>query len=104
MAKYSGYVGFAVVEETEMGVWTQSISERLCYGDVLRRRLNVQQNTSINGDITLSNEISIVADPYANENFHCIRFVTYMGKRWCVTGVEVEYPRIRLTLGGVFNG
>ncbi len=104
MAKYSGYVGFAIVEETDFGIWTQSINERLYYGDVLRRRLNIQQNTSINGNLTLSNEISIIADPYAYENFNNIRYVTYLGKRWCVTAIETEYPRLRLTIGGVFNG
>ena len=51
----------------------------------------------------MTNEISLVADPYARENFHMIRYACFMGTRWEVTSVEVQYPRLVLTLGGVYN-
>lgn len=58
----------------------------------------------MNDDINVSNEISILADPYANQNFHAMRYVEFMGAKWKISGVEVQYPRLILSVGGVYNG
>ena len=52
----------------------------------------------------ISNEITILADAYAFQNYQNIRYAEVMGARWKVNYVEVQYPRLRLTLGGVYNG
>lgn len=100
--KYYGQVGYAETVKTAPGVWEEQIVERDYYGDVIRnmRRLEGQE---VNEDLNISNQISIVSDPYANENFHAIRYVTYMGTKWKVTSVEVQYPRLLLTIGGIYN-
>ena len=51
----------------------------------------------------LSDEISIVADPFANENYFAIRFVEYMGAKWKVQSISVQFPRLNLSLGGLYN-
>lgn len=51
----------------------------------------------------VSNEFSIVADPFAYANFHSMRFIEYMGAKWKISNVEVQYPRLILTVGGVYN-
>lgn len=104
MAKYHGAIGYGVSTETYPGVWDESIIERKYYGDITKNRMNVQQNTVINGGITLNNIISIVTDSFARENAFNIRYATYLGKKWRVTNIEVEFPRIILTLGGLYNG
>ena len=101
MAKFYGVIGYAVTEETKPGVWTEKISERMYYGDLTRRLQSAEQ---LNDNINVANEISIVADPFANENFHSMRYVEFMGAKWKVTSVEVQYPRLILTMGGVYNG
>lgn len=63
-----------------------------------------EQGQSINDNITLNNSISIIADAYAYENFFAIQYVKVMGTAWKVTSVEVQRPRLILTLGGVWNG
>ena len=55
-------------------------------------------------NINVANEISIVADPFANQNFHTMLYVEFMGTKWKITNVEVKRPRLTLTLGGVYNG
>ena len=75
MAKYSGNIGFAITEESAPGVWTEQIVERHYYGDVTRNRTQIQTNTSVNGNITFSNVISILADPFAILNFLLLRFL-----------------------------
>lgn len=104
MAKFFGVIGFNDgTVETRPGVWEQQVVERQYYGDLIRNSRRLQQTDQLNDDINISNEISIVADPYANANFHSIRYVEFMGAKWKVTNVEVQYPRLKLTLGGVWN-
>jgi hypothetical protein len=103
MAKFYGVVGYAETVETAPGVWTEQITERPYFGDVVRNLRRLQTPSTLNDDVNISNEISIVTDPYANQNFHAIRYVEYMGTKWKVPSVEVQYPRLILTLGGVYH-
>ena len=104
MAKWFGVIGFAATEETKPGVWVEKITERNYYGDVTRNTSRLQSSDQLNDSINVSNVISIVADPFANQNFHAIRYAEFMGAKWKITNVEVERPRLKLTLGGVHNG
>lgn len=104
MSKFYGAVGYGVLSETFPGVWDETMVERKYYGDVLKNRVNVNQGTTINPGITVNNTISIMTDQFARENIFAIRYVVYLGQKWRVTSVEEAYPRVNLTLGGVFNG
>lgn len=104
MAKFYGVIGFAETVETKPGIWKEVITERSYSGDLIRNSRNLQTSDSVNDNINISNEISIIADPYAEANFHNIRFVKFMGTKWKIKNVEVLYPRLRLTVGGVYNG
>lgn len=104
MAKFCGVIGYAETRETTPGVWTEEIVERRSYGDLIRNTRRLQSSGNLNDNVTISNEISIVADPYAYQNFHAMRYVEFMGTKWRVTSVDVQYPRLILTLGDVYNG
>lgn len=104
MAKFYGVIGYAVNEETSPGVWKEQITEREYFGDLIRNTRRLQSADQLNDNINVANEISIVADPFANENFHTMRYVKFMGAKWKITNVEVQYPRLILTVGGVYNG
>lgn len=103
MAKFYDNVGYAVMTETAPGVWSEQIHERPYYGDVLRNFRRLQGTSNLNDDVNIGNEISIISDPYANQNFHAIRYVEFMGTKWKVPSVDVQYPRLILSLGGVYN-
>lgn len=105
MAKFFGKIGYAITEETAPGVWTENIITREYQGDVTRntRRLD-SPNETLNDNINISNEISIVADPFAYNNFHSMRWIEWFGTKWKVTSVSVQYPRLVLMIGGVYNG
>lgn len=103
MAKFSGKIGFSQMVEKKPGYWVEDIVERPYYGDITRLMGGYQNSGNVNDNITLNNTISIVADPYANENFQHMRYVVYMGTKWKITNAEVQYPRIILTIGGVCN-
>ena len=104
MPKFFGVVGYATMVETRPGVYEEQITERSYYGDVVRNVRNLQNANQLNDNINISNEISIVADPFANENFHSMRYAQFMGAKWKINSVEVKYPRLILQLGGVYNG
>lgn len=104
MAKFYGKIGYAETVETNAGVWQEKITERSYFGDLVRNTRMTQSAGQLNDNINISNEISIVADPFANQNFHLMRYVEFMGAKWKITNVEVKYPRLILTVGGVYNG
>lgn len=104
MAKFYGKIGYASTVETKPGVYEEQIVERSYYGDLIRNTRRLQSADKVNDDINISNEINIVADPYATNNFHTMRYAVFMGTKWKISNVEVSYPRLILTLGGVYNG
>lgn len=104
MAKFYGPIGFAVSKETKPGIWTSEITERKYYGDVVPTVRISPTADQVNDDLNVTDQISIMADGFATENFHSMRYVEYMGAVWKVTTVRVQRPRLILTLGGAYNG
>ena len=103
MAKWYGKVGYADQVETAPGVWEEQITERHYYGDVVRNIRKLESSGEVNDNINVSVEISIVADPYAIQNFHTMRYIEFMGSLWKIYNVEVNYPRLVLAIGGLYT-
>lgn len=103
MAKYYGNIGFSETVETEPGIWEDVITVRPYYGDLIRNFRKLENSSGINDNVNVSNEISILSDPYANQNFHSIKYIEFMGTKWKVNNIEVQYPRLILSIGGVYN-
>lgn len=110
MAKYYGKIGFIKTEETiengsGTGVWTEHIIERFYTGDVIRNSRNwAFKSETINSDINISNEISIISDDFARQNLGAMRYVEFMGSLWTISNISVDYPRLTLSIGGLYNG
>lgn len=104
MAKFCGIIGYALMKEVEPGIMEEQIVCNEYFGDVIRNTRRLQEVGKINDDINISNQISIIADPFANNNFHAMRYVEFMGAKWKITEVEVQYPRLILSMGGLYNG
>lgn len=102
--RYYGKVGYVTTVETRPGVWEDSeVVERPYYGEVLRYSRRWQGTDQLNDNLTISNQISILADPYAYEHFSDIKYIYWMNVKWKVPTIEVNYPRLILTLGEVYN-
>lgn len=105
MAKWFGVIGYAETVNTAPGVWDEQITEHNYYGDILSYSSRWDQNqNSTNDNVNVNNHISIVADPFAMENFYKMRYIEFMGTYWKVTNVQVQYPRLVISMGGVWNG
>lgn len=103
MAKWSGKIGFAENVEYEPGNWEPNIVERQYYGDVIRNISKRQNSGGVNDNIVIANNISIVADPYANNNLHTMKYIEFQGTKWKIESAEVQFPRITISIGDVWN-
>lgn len=104
MARYYGNIGYSQTIETSPGVWSDDqIIVRSYKGDIINNSRQTNNGNKINDDINLSMTISIVADRFAFDNFHNIKYATYYGEKWKVLDVKIQSPRLVLTLGGVYN-
>jgi len=106
MAKFSGTVGYAttVEDENRPGIWTEKIIEKRHRGDIIKEYLRVDSSERINANLKISNSISIVADDFSLNNLHNMRYIHYKSVNWDITGIDVDYPRVILAIGGVYNG
>lgn len=103
MAKWCGNIGYNITTETAPGVWEENIVPHKHFGDVTRNTRSLQSADQLNDNVNVSNEISIVADPFSRENFHSMRYIEFMGAKWKITNASVQYPRIVLTIGGLYK-
>lgn len=103
--KWCGKVGYSITKETKPGIWETRCEERTHIGEVTRTSSRWQNSPdSTNGDIHIQHTISVIADPFIKENFSLIKYIEFMGAKFKVTNIEVQYPRLLLTIGGVYNG
>lgn len=106
MAKFDGMVGYVIPTESEdnPGFWDPIETEKRYRGDINRTIVHSSPVTEINDGFSMNNEISILADSYANENFSFIRYVVIGGSKWKVSSVTMNSPRLVLVIGGLYNG
>lgn len=100
--KWFGQIAFTVQSENEAGITTETLVIRDYYGDLLKVYKN-DENNQVNLNFNVRNRISVLADPFAMNTFHSIAYITFMGAKWRVSGVEVQFPRLLIDLGDVYN-
>lgn len=104
MARFSGKIGYVTHVETSPGIWTEQIVERQYYGDLTRHSRKWGSSDSVNDNLTFNQDISIVADPYLFDNAHNMRYVIFRGIKWKITSFEMEYPRVKISMGEEYHG
>lgn len=103
MAKFYGNVGFVKTDEKEDSVWETVTEEKPYFGELTKNTLRYENQNKINDDINISNNVSILADEFAMKNLQFIKYVILNGFKWKVSSIDIAYPRLNLTLGGVYN-
>jgi len=108
MARFSGKVGYLITAEEIVdgeptGVWKETYKDRPYFGDIEQLSSRWSSGSNLNDDVVLTNTISIVADPFAFENFQKMRYVEWKGQKWKIESASVQTPRIVLSVGGVYN-
>lgn len=104
MSRFCGEVGFSFgSEEITPGIYAPKIVKRVYRGDTIRSARNWESSGRANDNLTIGNRISILADDYAFKHFGAMRYVKLYDILWQVKSVEIQRPRIILTLGGVYT-
>jgi len=103
MNRFHETIGFAQFKETAPGVHTEVIEERNYSGDVLQVISKWRDAETANQNLTTQNRFSFLSDPYAEQNYARMRYLTWMGERWKIVSAEVKRPRIIIAIGEVYN-
>lgn len=104
MSKFTGLVGYVTQGETAPGVWSPVDNPKKMKGDVLRQSSSSQNDNKVNSDISLNHRVSLLGDSYAFTNYYAIKWIELNGRKWEVASVELQRPRIIVTVGGLWNG
>lgn len=103
--KFSGTVGFWIADvETTPGVFQSQLVEKSYFGDVYKNERRWQEADQQNDLLKVNNTISILSDLFAQKNMASIKYVIWNGVKLKVTSVTVDYPRLKLEIGGMYNG
>lgn len=103
MGRFSGKIGFVKSVETEPDVWQMKCTERTYFGDVLARKVRFENGDSVLNDLALRNDISIIANQFAVENLGYMRYIIIADIKWSIISATLEYPRIVLSIGGMYH-
>lgn len=109
MSRFYGKLGYATATvETKPGVWKPgTIVEKDVVGNINNNGRILETSNVVNPNIILNVKISFIADTYASNNYQTIKYVKFRDSdiKWEVKSVvNINYPRLVLTLGGVYNG
>lgn len=104
MVKFAGLVGYGSQVETSPGIWELSEKTSLMKGELIRQNADIQDSGKINGDISLGHRVSLISDAYAIDNYYNMKWVAVDGIKWIVSSVEIQHPRLIVSLGGLWNG
>lgn len=108
MSKCKVMIGFVMTVETDPihnpGVYKEVRKELPYYAEITKMSRRLNSSDSINHGIELTNTFTIIADPYARNNFYAIKYLTFLGNKWTVSSIDIdEYPKMTLSLGGLYN-
>jgi hypothetical protein len=105
MVRFYGNIGYGRSVETAPGVAENVVVEKTYYGDIFRlTKDQIASSETVNDELRINIELSIVADDYMHTHLNEIYYIIYQGKRWKVSQVTPDRPRLKFRLGGVYNG
>lgn len=103
--KFSGEAGFRLKDvEVEPDVYEPQLVSKIIKGDVVQNRYGRQNSDKSTIDnITITNQLSIVANQFLMKHIANLLYVKFQGVKWKVVSYNIKAPRIFVDLGGVYN-
>ena len=102
MSRFSGKLGFVMTQETEEGVWLENTIELPAKGTIRSLYVRNDNSSSVNTNLRLTNEISILMNSKIQTYLETLRYVVFKGSKWEVQSIGVNYPRLTINLGGLY--
>lgn len=103
MARFTGLVGYVTQEESVPGVWSPVETQKMMKGDMIRQSSSGQNGDKVHSDISLNHRVSLLGDSYAFNNYYNLKWIMVNGRKWEVSSVEIQRPRIIVSIGGLWN-
>lgn len=100
-------IGYSIQEEdpVDSGIVVEKIVEHKYFGDVLKNGKRNENSPNLIDDISLDNEFSIIADKFARDNFHAMKYIVFYGTKWRISSADASSPpRIKIRVNCVYNG
>lgn len=101
--KWYGNIAFSNQVETEPDVFEERLIKKKFMGDFISVRKSNDMSSSINVDLSVSNQLSVLMDPFLQNNFHNIVYVEFNGGKWTVSSVELKERRLLLSFGKLYK-
>lgn len=103
--RVSGVIGYGEQTKIRPGVTDDVIIEKKFRGDLVRPPSSgPEEGGKVNDDLKVGVTISVVAGAYHSNHVHNMRYISWKGKLWKVANVDVNFPRLIIRLGGLYNG
>lgn len=91
-----------MTRETEEGVWLEDRVEIPVKGTIRSLYVRNDNNSSVNSNLRLTNEVSILLDSKIQTHLEALKYVIWKGSKWEVQSIGVNYPRLTIHLGGLY--
>jgi len=96
-------VGYSSTIETKPGIFEDEYREVSHVALVLSSKTAWVRGARAGDDVELNQRLSIIPTPDTYANVGAIKYVTYYGVKWKVISINMQRPRMVLTVGGIFN-
>ena len=106
--RWHGMIGFETQVEVsddpnKATVWKPQIVPKHYYGDVQRLiKREASSGDKVNNDISFNNQFSVISDLFAQQNAYKMKWIEWNGRKWRVTEITVEPPRLTINIGGEY--
>lgn len=101
--KYSGNVGFFMLQEVRPDIHEQVIVERKMKGDFIQRRYSYNPGGASVPDVNNQDIVSLIGNKFLFENHNQIAYITHMGVKWKAESISLRRPRVEVSLGGKYH-
>lgn len=91
-----------MTRETGEGVWLEDKIEIPVKGTIRNLYIKNNNNSSVNSDLRLTNEVSILLNSKIQTYLETLKYVVWKGSKWEVQSIGVNYPRLTINLGGLY--
>lgn len=98
-----GIIAFWKESTEELGVFKPVLELKSYKFKVIREVRSTQESNNQNGSFNILSTIELYADLYLKNNWPSIAFVEWNGTKWRVKSITPDYPKISISLGGVYN-
>lgn len=102
--RYSGKLGLAQEVQVSPGVWDNVITEQDVVGDLVQRSEALEQGDDVLPRHVTTTSVSLLSFGIGPLDHSMFRYVMHAGKRWSITSIVEQHPRIILYFGEEYRG